>query len=281
MIRMKRGDIKNINMGKYYTKVNDVYVIGDDEDFELLERLYVAEGHQRVVFKETILDKIEVKYHYFSFDIQLYRVYDSIQGLLEQFGDIIVLNLDDIKPNKKSVERIAGFFDKKNIAIFGVLVVVTAGIILFLKNKENEPSTSITPTPTSQTTPISQTTSKPQQPPPPPSCHTNLPSFAKFFEYSDQLVSGKVVKSIGDKTIEIALQSIEVAPVEKADIKIPSFIDENAFNMQDAGDKLTFTINGYDNCLLFIDVNKRFPLIIDTLDTKNCSIYFEKSCIKG
>jgi hypothetical protein len=51
--------------------------------------------------------------------------------------------------------------------------------------------------------------------------------------------------------------------------------------MQDVGDKLAFTINGYDNCLLFIDVNKKLPLMIDALNMGNCNIYLEKSCIKG
>jgi hypothetical protein len=276
MIRME-GNKKNIKIGEYYVKVNGVYIVGDGGDLELLERLYVAEGYPRVVFEERMGDKGDIRYHYFSFDIKSYKVYNSIQGLLEQFGDIAVFNLDDIQPNKKFVKKVAGFLDKKNIAVFGILVVAVAGTVLFLKKKEDKPSTPIKPIH------VPQEISKPQQPqqPPPPPCHTNLPNFAKLFDYSDQVVSGKVVKSINDKTIEITLQPIEVSPVEKADIKIPSSMDEKLFNMQDAGDRMTFTINGYDNCLLFIDANRKLPLMIDTLNMDNCNIYLEKSCIKG
>jgi hypothetical protein len=271
---------KNIKIGEYYVKVNSIYVIGDGGDLELLERLYIAEGYPKIVFKEAIGDKGDARYHYFSFDIKMYKVYNSIQGLLEQFGDIVVFNLNDIEPNKKSVKKIAKFLDKKNIAIFSILIVAVAGTVLFLKNKENKSSVPIAPI---KATPIPkpQTISNPQQPPPPPPCHTNLPSFTKLFDYSDQVISNKIAKSISDKTIEMALQSIEVASIEKADIKIPSSMDEKLFNMQDKGDKLIFTINGYDNCLLFIDINKKLPLMIDTLNKGNCNIYLEKSCIKG
>jgi hypothetical protein len=276
MIRMESNK-KNIKIGEYHVKVNGIYVVGDGGDLELLERLYVAEGHPRVVFEERIGDKGDVRYHYFSFDVKAYKIYNSIQGLLEQFGDVAVFNLDDIQPNKKFVKKVAGFLDKRNIAVFGILIVAVVGTVLFLKTKEDKPSAPITPIQMPQE--ISQP-QQPQQPPPPPACHTNLPSFAKLFDYSDQVVNGKIVKFINDKTIELALQPVEVSPIEKADIKIPSSMDEKLFNMQDAGDKLTFTINGYDNCLLFIDVNKKLPLIIDTLNMGNCNIYLEKSCIK-
>ncbi len=274
MIRMEENK-KDIKIGEYYIRVNGVYIAGDGGDVELLEKLYVAEGYQRVALEERMGDKGEARYHYFSFDRKTYRVYNSIQGLLEQFSDIAVFNLDDIQPNKKFVKKIAGFLDKKNIAVFGILIVAIAGTVLFFNKKEEDrPSTPITPIQTPQTV------SKPQQPPPPPPCHTNLPSFAKFFDYTDQVASGKVVKLVNDKTVEITLQTIEVSPIEKADIKIPSSMDEKLFNMQDAGDKLTFTMSGYDNCLLFIDVNKKLPLTIDTLDTNGCNIYLEKSCIR-
>jgi len=274
MIRMESNK-KNIKIGEYYVKVNGIYVVGDGGDLELLERLYAAEGHSRVVFEERMGEKGDARYHYFSFNIKAYKVYNSIQGLLEQFGDVVVLNLYNIQPSRKSVKKIAGFLDKKNIAVFGILIVSVVGAVIFLKNKENEPAPVIS-TPMPQT-PMPQ----PQQPPPPPPCNTNLPSFTKLFDYSDQVVNGKIVKSVNDKTIELALQSMEVSPVEKIDIKIPSSMDEKLFNMQDAGDKLNFTINGYDNCLLFIDVNKELPLMIDVLNMGNCNIYIEKSCIKG
>jgi hypothetical protein len=269
---------KNIKIGEYYVKVNGIYIVGDGGDLELLERLYVAEGYPRVVFEERMGDKGDVRYHYLSFDIKTYKIYQSIQGLLEQFSDVVVFNLDDIQPNKKFVKKVAGFLDKRNIAVFGILVVAVVGTVIFLKSKKDKPSEPITPIQMPQE--ISQPQQPQQPPPPPPACHTNLPSFAKFFDYSDQVVNGKIVKSINDKTIEVALQSIEVSPVEKADIKIPSSMDERLFNMQDIGDKLIFTINGYDNCLLFIDANKKLPLIIDTLNMGSCNIYFEKSCVK-
>lgn len=274
MIRMENNK-KNIKIGEYYVKVNDIYIVGDGGDLELMERLYAAEGYTRVVFIETIDDKGDTRCHYFSFGIKLYKIYNSIQGLLEQFGDIVVFNLYDIPPNKKSIKKIAGFLDNKNIAIFGILILAVAGTTIFLKNKKNSSSTPITPIA------APQTISKPQQPPPPPPCHTNLPSFAKSFDYSDQVVNNKIIKSTGDKTIEIDLQLIEVPPVKKASIKIPSSIDEKLFNMQDTGNKLSFSINGYDNCLLFIDANKKLPLIIDTLNKGSCNVYLEKSCIKG
>jgi hypothetical protein len=269
---------KNIKIGEYYVKVNGIYVVGDGGDLELLERLYVAEGYSRVVFEERMGDKGDVRYHYFSFEIKTYKVYNSIQGLLEQFGDIVVFNLDDIQPNKKFVKKVAGFLDKKNIVVFGILVAAVSGTVFFLKNKEDKPSTSASPIPIPQAISKPQ---QPQQPPPPPPCHTNLPSFAKIFDYSDQVANGKIIKSIEDKTIELSLQSMEVSPIEKVDIKIPSSMDEKLFSMQDKGDKLSFTINGYDNCLLFIDANKKLPLIIDSLNKGNCNIYLEKSCVKG
>lgn len=209
MIRMEDNK-KNIKIGEYYVKVNGVYVVGDGGDLELLERLYVAEGYQRVVFEERIGDKTDVRYHYFSFDIKAYKIYNTIQGLLEQFGDVVVFNLDDVQPNKRFVKRVAGFLDKKNVVVFSVLVAAIAGSIMFLKNGDKKNKTSIPITPA----PIPQTASKPQQPPP-PSCHTNLISFAKLFDYSDQVINGKVVKSIKDKTIELTLQPIEVSPVER------------------------------------------------------------------
>lgn len=284
MIRIENNK-KNIKTGEYYTKINNTYIVGDGGDLELLERLYVAEGYTRVIFKETIGDKEKAKYHYFSFNIKTYKTYNSIQGLLEQFSDIVIFNLDDIQPNKKSVKKTVGFLDKKNIIIFSMLITAISGTTLFLKNKENKPTQPIIPNP-----PIPQNTLKPQQPPqppqpppqpPPPPCHTNLPSFAKLFDYPDQVANNKIIKTINDKTIQTTLQLTEVAPIKKANIKIPSPIDEKLFNMQDTGDKLMFTINGYDNCLLFIDANKKIPLIIDTLNTGNCNIYLEKSCIKG
>jgi hypothetical protein len=280
MIRMESSK-KNIKIGEYYVKVNDIYVVGDGGDLELLERLYVAEGYPRVVFEETIGDKGDVRYHYFSFDIKAYKIYNSIQGLLEQFGDVVVFNLNDIQPNKKFVKKVAGFLEKKNIVIFSILIMAVAGTALFFKSKKNKPSSPSTPIQMPQAISKPQQLQQPLTPPPPPPCHTNLPNFAKLFDYSDQVSGSKIIKSINDKTIEMPLQSTEVAPVEKADIKIPETIDEKLFNMQDTGDRLVFTINGYDNCLLFIDANKKLPLIIDTLNTENCSIYLEKSCIKG
>lgn len=274
MIRIET-DIKNIKMGEYYVKINGVYAVGDGGDLEVLERLYFAKDYRRVVFEEKTGNKDSSRYHYFSFDAKMYKLYDSIQGLLEQFGDVYVFNLYDIKPNKKSVKKVVGLLDKKNIAVFSILVAAIAGVLIFKNKGKND----------SNTTNLHQQSIQrpPEHPSSPPvvPCHTNLPSFAHLFDYSDQITNGKLIKSINDKTIEVPIETTEVKPPERISIKIPKTMSENEFNMQDAGDKMSFTISGYDNCLMFIDLNKHLPFIIDSLTPENCVLHLEKSCIKG
>jgi len=128
------------------------------------------------------------------------------------------------------------------------------------------------------------------QPPPPPQvpqapayipCRTNLPSFAEFFDYSDQVVNGKIIKALQDKTVEVPLELMEVKAVGKAQIILPATLDERDFNMQDMGDKTVFSMGGYDNCLMFIDLNKALPLVVEELTMQSCRLYLEKSCVGG
>jgi hypothetical protein len=147
MIRIEENK-KNIKVGEYYVKVNGVYVVGDGGDLELLWRLYVANGYRRVVFEERLGGKEEVRYHYFSFEVKMYRVYDSIQGLLEQFGDVYLFNLYEVPPNKKSVKKVAGFVSKKNLLVFVALLSAIVGVwVIFEKKKENEVKTRVVQTP--------------------------------------------------------------------------------------------------------------------------------------
>jgi hypothetical protein len=275
MIRFEESK-KNIKVGEYYTRVNGVYVVGDSGDLELLWRLHAAEGYRRVVFAERLGGKEEVRYHYFSFEEKLYRVYSSIQGLLEQFADLYVFDLDEIPPDKKSVKKGIGFLKRKNVVVFGVLLAAIVGVYTFSLKREVE---------------------KPvvQQPPPPPSppeeeiiqapvyipCRTNLPSFAKLFDYSDQVLNGRLLKSLEDKTVEMPLEVMEVSAVEKAQVKLPAGLDERDFNMQDMGDRLIFSLSGYDSCLMFIDLNKNLPLVVEELTMGSCRLSLEKSCIGG
>jgi hypothetical protein len=271
MIRIEENK-KNIKVGEYYVKVNGVYVVGDGGDLEILWRLHAANGYKRVVFEEKLGGKEEVRYHYFSFDAKMYRVYSSIQGLLEQFGDVYVFDLYAIPPNKKSVKRVVGFLSRKNLVVFGILLTAIIGVYIFSSKREVE-------------SPV-------VQPPPPPPieeppapvyipCRTNLPSFAQFFDYSDQVLNGKLIKSVEDKTVEMPLEVMEVKPVEEKTIKLPAGLDEREFNMQDMGDRVVFSIGGYDNCLMFIDLNKALPLVVEELTMGSCRLSLEKSCIGG
>lgn len=274
MIRIEDSK-KNIKVGEYYVRVNGVYVVGDGGDLELLWRLYAADGYKRVVFEERLGGKEEVRYHYFSFEVKMYRVYNSIQGLLEQFGDVQVFDLYEIPPNKKSVKRVAGFLNRKNVVVFAVLLSAIVGVwMVFEKKREEEVRARVVQTP----------------PPPPPQvpeepvyipCRTNLPSFAQLFDYSDQVLNGKLIKSIGDKTVEMFLEVMEVKPVEERSIKLPVGVDEREFNMQDMGDRLIFSLSGYDNCLMFIDLNRTLPLMVEELTMGSCRISLEKACIGG
>jgi len=274
MIRIEtdRGKIK---VGEYYVRVNGVYVVGDGGDLEILWRLYAAEGYRRVVFEERLGGKEEVRYYYFSFDAKMYRVYSSIQGLLEQFGDVYVFDLYEIPPNKKSVKRVAGFLNRKNLVVFATLLSAIVGVwVAFEKKKEEQARARVVQTP----------------PPPPPQvsqapayipCRTNLPSFAQLFDYSDQVLNGKLIKSVGDKTVEMFLEVMEVKPVEEKSINLPAGLDEKEFNMQDMGDKVVFSMGNYDSCLMFIDLNKSLPLVVEELTMQNCRLSLEKSCIRG
>jgi hypothetical protein len=273
MIRMEENK-KNIKVGEYYVRVNGVYVVGDGGDLELLWRLYTASGHKRVVFEERLGGNESVRYHYFSFDVKEYKVYSSIQGLLELYGDVHVLDLDEVPPNKKSVKKVAGFLNRKNVVVFAALLTTIAGVWTVWTKRE-------------------RVVEKPQvlQPPPPPPqvpqasayipCRTNLPSFAKSFDYSDQVVNGKIIKSLQDKTVEVPLELMEVKAVEKAQISLPATVDEKNFNMQDMGDKTVFSMGGYDNCLMFIDLNRALPLMVEELTMQSCRLSLEKSCVGG
>ncbi|MCI4453364.1 MAG: hypothetical protein JHC25_00260 [Thermodesulfobacterium sp.] len=273
MIRIEETK-KNIKIGEYYVKVNGVYVVGDGGDLELLWRLYAANGYRRVAFEEKLGGKEEARYHYFSFDTKMYRVYSSIQGLLEQFADVYVLNLYEIPPNKKSVKRVVGFLNTKNLVVFAILLSAIVGVwTTFEGKKESSPKAKLAYTP-----------------PPPPRvpqtpayipCHTNLPSFAEHFDYSDQVLNGKLIKTVNEKTVELALDAIEVKPVEWAKITLPAGLDEKEFNMQDMGTKAVFSINGYDNCLMFIELNRALPLMVEELTMGSCRLSLEKSCIRG
>jgi len=275
MIRFEESK-KNIKVGEYYTRVNGVYVVGDSGDLELLWRLHAAEGYRRVVFAERLGGKEEVRYHYFSFEEKLYRVYSSIQGLLEQFADLYVFDLDEIPPDKKSVKKGIGFLKRKNVVVFGVLLAAIVGVYTFSLKREVEK-------------PVVQ---QPSPPPSPPEeeiiqapvyipCRTNLPSFAKLFDYSDQVLNGRLLKSLEDKTVEMPLEVMEVSAVEKAQVKLPAGLDERDFNMQDMGDRLIFSLSGYDSCLMFIDLNKNLPLVVEELTMGSCRLSLEKSCIGG
>jgi hypothetical protein len=273
MIRMEENK-KNIKVGEYYVKVNGVYVVGDGGDLELLWRLHAADGYKRVVFEERLGGKEEARYHYFSFDARMYRVYSSIQGLLEQFGDVLVFDLYEIPPNKKSVKRVEGFLNKKNVVVFGVLVAAFIGVYIFSSTSKREVKSPVV-----------------QPSPPPPiqeaqapvyiPCRTNLPSFAKLFDYSDQVLNGKLIKSVEDKTVEMFLEVMEVKPVEEKTIRLPAGVDERGFDMQDMGDRVVFSISGYDDCLMFIDLNKTLPLVVEELTMGSCRLSLEKSCLGG
>jgi hypothetical protein len=273
MIRIEENK-KNIKVGEYYVRVNGVYVVGDGGDLELLWRLYTANGYRRVVFEERLGGKEQVRYHYFSFDAKIYRVYSSIQGLLEQFGDVQVFDLYEIPPNKKSVKRVVGPLNRKNLVVFVALLLAIGGVwFSFEKKKESEARLKVV-----------------QTPPPLPqvpqarayiSCHTNLPSFATLFDYSDQVLNGKLTKSVEDKTVEMPLELMEVEAVEKARVELPATLDEEDFNMQDMGDKVVFSIGGYDSCLMFIDLNKNLPLVVEELTMGSCRLSLQKSCIRG
>jgi hypothetical protein len=273
MIRMEENK-KNIKVGEYYVHVNGVYMVGDGEDLELLWRLHAANGRKRVVFEERLGGKESIRYHYFSFEAKMYRVYSSIQGLLEQFGDVHVLDLDEVPPNKKSVRKVVGLLNRKNVVVFVALLTAIAGVWTVWTTRER----------------VMEEPQVLQPPPPPPQvpqapayipCRTNLPSFAKSFDYSDQVVNGKIIKSLQDKTVEVPLELMEVKAVEKAQINLPATVDEKSFNMQDMGGKTVFSMGGYDNCLMFIDLNKTLPLMVEELTMQSCRLSLEKSCVGG
>ncbi len=271
MIRIEENK-KNIKVGEYYVKVNDVYVVGDGGDLDLLWRLYAAEGYKRVVFQERLGGKEEVRFHYFSFDVKMYRVYSSIQGLLEQFGDVQVFDLYEIPPNKKSVKRVVGFLNRKNLVVFAALLLAIVGV-WFASEKKNEARVSVV----QPSLPPPEVFEEPAYIP----CRTNLPSFAQLFDYSDQVLNGKLIKSVEDKTVEMFLEVMEVKPVEERAIRLPAGVDERDFNMQDMGDRLVFSLSGYDSCLMFIDLNKALPLMVEELTMGSCRFSLEKSCIGG
>jgi hypothetical protein len=270
MIRLEENK-KNIKVGEYYVRVNNVYVVGDGGDLEILWRLHVANGCKRVVFAERLGGKEEVRYHYFSFDARMYRVYSSIHGLLEQFGDVYVFDLDEISPNKKAVKRVVGFLNSRNVVVFGVLLAAIFGVYIFSSKREVERPVVQPPPP-----PIEDTQAPVYIP-----CRTNLPSFAQLFDYSDQVLNGRLLKSFEDKTVEMPLELMEVSAVEKTEIKLPVGLDERDFNMQDMGDRLIFSVGGYDSCLMFIDLNRVLPLVVEELTLQSCLLSLEKSCIRG
>jgi hypothetical protein len=273
MIRIEESR-KNIKVGEYYVRVNNVYVVGDGGDLELLWRLYATNGYKRVVFAERLGGKEEARYHYFSFDAKVYRVYSSIQGLLEQFGDVYVVDLYEIPPNKKSVKKVVGFLNRKNVVVFAALLLAIVGVwVGFEEKKQDEVQTkAVQPLPPPSEVP---------QEPPYISCRTNLPSFAKLFDYSDQVLNGRLLKSLEDKTVEMFLEVMEVMPVEERSIRLPAGLDERDFNMQDMGDRVVFSLSGYDSCLMFIDLNKNLPLVVEELTPQSCRFSLEKSCIGG
>jgi hypothetical protein len=273
MIRIEESR-RNIKVGEYYVRVNNIYVVGDGGDLEILLRLYAANGYKRVVFEERLGGREEVKYHYFSFDRKMYRVYSSIQGLLEQFGDVYVFDLYEIPPNKKSVKRVAGFLNSKNVVVFAALLLAIVGVwVVFEKKKEEE----------ARARAVQTLLPPPEVPQEPPYilCRTNLPSFAKLFDYSDQVLNGRLLKSLEDKTVEMLLEVMEVKPVEERTIRWPAGLDERDFNMQDMGDRVVFSLSEYDNCLMFIDLNKNLPLVVEELTPQSCRLSLEKSCIGG
>jgi hypothetical protein len=271
MIRIEENK-KNIKTDEYYVRVNGVYVVGDGGDLELLQRLYVADGYKRVVFEEKLGGKEEARYHYFSFDMKMYRAYSSIQGLLEQFGDVYVLDLYEVPPNKKSVKKLAGLLNKKNLVVFVALLLAIVGV--WITSEEIEVMTEVVqPLPP---TPVQDPQEAAYIP-----CYTNLPSFAKLFDYSDQVLDGRLIKSIEEKTVEMPLEVMEVSPVEERRITLPVGLDEREFNMQDMGDRVVFSISGYDNCLMFIDANKTLPLVVEELTMGSCRFSLDKSCIRG
>ncbi len=272
MIRMET-EKKNIKVGEYYVYVNGVYVVGDGGDLELLWRLHAASGKKRVVFEEKLGGKESVKYHYFSFDVKEYKVYSSIQGLLELYGDISVLDLYEVPPNKKSVKTMVGLLNRKNVVVFVALVAAIAGVWTVWAKRERV----VEELEVVQPTPPPQVSEEPVYIP----CRTNLPSFAESFDYSDQVVNGKVIKSLEDKTVEVPLELMEVRSAEKAQMNLPATLDEKEFNMQDMGDKVVFSINGYDNCLMFIVLNKTLPLVVEELTMQGCRLHLEKSCVGG
>jgi hypothetical protein len=270
MIRIET-EKKSIKVGEYYVRVNGVYVVGGGEDLDLLQRIYAAKDCKRVVFEEKLGGKESIRYHYLSFDVKMYRVYGSIQGLLEQFGDVYVLDLYETPPDKTSVKKVVGLLERKNVVVFGVLLLAVVGVFIVWTKREKE-----VPKPLEV-----------QAPPPPrvpqvPAyipCRTNLPSFAQLFDYSDQVVRGKLIKSIHEKTIEMPLELMEVKAVKKGEISLPSIMDEREFNMQDMGDKVVFSMGGYDKCLMFIELNRELPLVVEELTTQSCRLYLEKSCV--
>jgi hypothetical protein len=276
MIRIEENK-KNIKVDEYYVRVNDVYVVGDGGDLEILRRLYAANGYRRVVFEERLGGKEQVRYHYFSFDAKMYRVYSSIQGLLEQFGDVYVFDLYEVPPNKKSVKRVVSPLNRKNLMVFAVLLLAIVGVWMAFEKKEKKKE-SKDRVKVVQTLPLP---SKVLQTRAYISCHTNLPSFAKLFDYSDQVLKGKLTKSVEEKTVEMPLELMEVKAVEKAWVVLPATLDEKDFNMQDMGDKVVFSIGGYDSCLMFIDLNKNLPLVVEELTMGSCRLSLQKSCIRG
>jgi hypothetical protein len=194
---------------------------------------------------------------------------------LEQFGDVYVFDLYEIPPNKKSVKKVVGVLNRKNLVVFVALLSAIVGVwMAFEKKKEEQARARVvrtTPPPSLQV---------PQAPTYIP-CRTNLPSFAKLFDYSDQVRNGRLLKSIGEKTVEMSFELIEIKPVEEVKIVLPAGLDEKEFNMQDMGAKTVFSISGYDNCLMFIDSNKALPLVVEELTMQNCRLSLEKSCIGG
>jgi hypothetical protein len=140
MIRIEENK-KNIKVDEYYVRVNGVYVVGDGGDLEILWRLYAANGYRRVVFEERLGGKEQVRYHYFSFDAKMYRVYSSIQGLLEQFGDVYVFDLYEVPPNKKSVKRVVSPLNRKNLMVFAVLLLAIVGVWIAFEKKKRRVKT--------------------------------------------------------------------------------------------------------------------------------------------
>jgi hypothetical protein len=165
--------------------------------------------------------------------------------------------------------------NRKNLVVFAALLSAIVGVwMAFEKKKEGESRARVVQTPSP---PPSRVPQAPAYIP----CHTNLPSFAKLFDYSDQVLNRKLMKSVEDKTVEMPLEVVEVKPVEEKRINLPAGLDEREFNMQDMGDKVVFSMGNYDSCLMFIDLNKRLPLVVEELTMQNCRLSLEKSCIRG